>query len=297
MSILIEDIRIKRGTASAVSTATLLKGELAAALDTRQLWIGDGTNKIALTDIVMASDYASLPLSGEQNKLYIVKTDENNDNDTTMYIYTGTAYKLASAPGTIEAADVTDLDTYLDNRITNNWQGQVNGLASLGGDGKIPSSQLPALSLSEVHVVADITARDALTVQEGDMAIVSSNGKSYIYDGTSWVELTASGTVTSVNGATGAVTLDTGDINEGGSNLYFTESRARSAVLLDTATATTTGWSSSKINTEVGAAKQYLGTRIVTENSGAVDDGKVIAYNDISGNLEYHQIVVDGGDL
>lgn len=73
--------------------------------------------------------------------------------------------------------------------------GSANGVASLDGSGKVPTAQLPALALTDVHVVADITARDALTVQEGDVAIVTDAGSgdpaSYIYDGTSWQELEA----------------------------------------------------------------------------------------------------------
>jgi len=39
-----------------------------------------------------------------------------------------------------------------------------------------------------------------------------------------------SGLVTSVNGATGAVTLDTDDISEGVANLYYTDTRSRNAI-------------------------------------------------------------------
>lgn len=87
-----------------------------------------------------------------------------------------------------------------------------SGVASLDGTGKVPTAQLPALALTDVSVVADIAARDALTVEEGDVAVVLNAGagqpRSYIYDGAAWQELQApTDAVQSVDGRTGAVTL------------------------------------------------------------------------------------------
>jgi hypothetical protein len=81
--------------------------------------------------------------------------------------------------------------------------------------GKIPTSQIPAVSLTEVHAVADTAARDALTVQEGDVAVVASESKSYIYDGSEWLEINAAAPVQSVNGQTGVVVLTKSDIGLG----------------------------------------------------------------------------------
>ena len=72
-----------------------------------------------------------------------------------------------------------DIDTI------NGKVGSANGIASLDATGKVPSSQIPALAIIDVNVVADIAARDALTVQEGDVALVSSTKVSDIYDGSS----------------------------------------------------------------------------------------------------------------
>lgn len=82
--------------------------------------------------------------------------------------------------------------------------GQPNGVAALGADGKVPAEQLPAI--------------DTFPPQAGNA------GKFLSTDGTdvSWEEVIAG--VTSVNGESGAVTLDTSDIAEG-ANLYHTDSR------------------------------------------------------------------------
>jgi len=89
----------------------------------------------------------------------------------------------------------------------------ADGVASLDSNGKVPTTQMPALSLSEIFVVADNTARDALTVQEGDVAKVTGDGLTYIYDGTQWIEIVAAYAVDSVNGKTGVVVLAAVDIN------------------------------------------------------------------------------------
>lgn len=104
----------------------------------------------------------------------------------------------------------------------------ANVIGLLSG-GKIDTALLPNLAITDVNVVADIIARDALTVQEGDVAVVlddgSGNKQSYIYDGTAWVTLDDADGVASVNGQTGAVVLDTDDIAEGSTNLYYTDAR------------------------------------------------------------------------
>ncbi len=70
--------------------------------------------------------------------------------------------------------------------------GEADGIASLDGSGKIPSAQLPLIAITSVQVVADIAARDALTVQEGDVAKVTDSGdgsaRSYMWDGDEWIE-------------------------------------------------------------------------------------------------------------
>lgn len=131
------------------------------------------------------------------------------------------ASQLVNTPsGNLEATNVqaalnelqTDIDTINDS------VGVADGIATLDSNGKLPTSQLPSLSITEVYVVADITARDALTVQEGDVSKVlddgSGNNATYIYDGSSWVELNNDGALatheadTSTHGVTGNIVGD-----------------------------------------------------------------------------------------
>lgn len=139
----------------------------------------------------------------------------------------------------ISAFDTSDLsegsnlyftDSRADARIALQ-AGAINGLATLGADGKIPTSQLSALAITDTFVVASQAAMLALSAEVGDIAVRTDLNKSYILktDGAgtlgNWQELiTPTDTVLSVNGQTGAVTLTTSNITEG-SNLYYTDER------------------------------------------------------------------------
>ena len=147
--------------------------------------------------------------------------------------YLGSAVSLKDADSKLDVAIKAVADDVL--AIQNDY-GAANGLATLDGSGKIVTSQLPALAITDVYVVADIAARDALTVEEGDVAKVSDAGaglpRTYIYkeaEGLSpaaWIEIESGSDVDSVNGYTGVVTLATSDIAEsGGINLYYTPTR------------------------------------------------------------------------
>jgi hypothetical protein len=93
-------------------------------------------------------------------------------------------------------------------------KGAANGLAPLGSDGKLASSYLPALAISNTSVDASQAAMLALTAEVGDIAVRTDLGKSFILrvDGAStlsnWQELlTPTDAVLSVNGQVGAVIL------------------------------------------------------------------------------------------
>jgi hypothetical protein len=101
----------------------------------------------------------------------------------------------------------------------------------LGVDGKIPNQYYSSLVITDVFVVADIAARDALSqIEEGDVVKVLDGGaglpRTYIYGGSSWIEIESGSDVDTVNGYTGTVVLATSDIAEGGlTNLYYTPTR------------------------------------------------------------------------
>jgi len=131
----------------------------------------------------------------------------------------------------------TDWNTF-NNKIDATQKGSNNGVATLGSDGKIPSSQIPAISFQSANVVANQAAMLAITgAQVGSMAIRTDNSKNYVLSVlpasnlANWIELSTPTSVTSVNGNAGpAVTLTTNDIAEGANNKYYSNTLARGAV-------------------------------------------------------------------
>lgn len=109
-------------------------------------------------------------------------------------------------------------------------KGAANGYASLGADSKVPTSQLPALAITDTFVVASQAAQVALTAEVGDICIRTDESKSYILKTdpattfANWSELlTPTDTVLSVNTLTGAVTLTTANIADSANKRYVTD--------------------------------------------------------------------------
>lgn len=136
--------------------------------------------------------------------------------------------------GEVEESAVTNTELSYLTGTTSSVQSQLGAKADLVS-GKVPVSQLPALVVTEVFVVADIAARDALTVgagdgevQEGDIAIVLSNvdavREPFIYDGTQWQ------TLDTQNFDAQLATKTTDDLDEGTTNKYFSDELAQDAV-------------------------------------------------------------------
>jgi len=99
-------------------------------------------------------------------------------------------------------------------------KGSPDGVATLGFDGKIPNNQLPALAITSTFVVSSEQDQISLPAQEGDIAIRTDEYKNYVRMNSNtgtmadWQQLLVpADTVTSVNGQTGVVVLNLGDIN------------------------------------------------------------------------------------
>lgn len=165
-------------------------------------------------------------------------------------------------------------------------KGVASGYVPLDGDTKIATTYLPALAITDTHVAANEAGQLALTVQKGDVCVRTDENKSYIAlnsdnaDMGDWQELlTPTDAVISVNTLTGAVTLVTGDINEGAGegtiNLWYTDARVLSYVggtKNDSGTGTGDLWSASKINTYVAAAVDDGSAHVDTVDPDADDD-------------------------
>ena len=60
--------------------------------------------------------------------------------------------------------------------------------ANLSG-GKLANGEVPDLAITNIVTVSNNAARDALTVQAGDCAIVSSTGLTWMYSGSAWIQI------------------------------------------------------------------------------------------------------------
>jgi hypothetical protein len=105
-------------------------------------------------------------------------------------------------PTTLSGYGITDA-------INTNQKGAINGVASLGSDGKVPSAQLP----SYVDDVVEATTLTSFptTGETSKIYIALDTNKAYRWSGTVYVYIT-SGAVDSVAGKTGVVTLVKGDV-------------------------------------------------------------------------------------
>lgn len=121
--------------------------------------------------------------------------------------------------------------------IATTARGAANGVAALDSSGKVPSTQLPAIAITETFVVASQAAMLALTAQVGDVAVRTDINANFILQTEpastlgNWVQLAAPpSSVTSVDGRTGTVTL---------SDLYAPASGINPTAITGTAVITT----------------------------------------------------------
>jgi len=129
------------------------------------------------------------------------------DDDHPQYLTSGRAEAEFYTRDEIDTNVGSALNAIIDSK------GQPSGIAELGADGKVPNAQLPALAITETHVVSGQTAMLALTSAEvGDVAIRTDLAKSFILQGTdptvsgNWIELLSPpNEVTSVFGRVGNV--------------------------------------------------------------------------------------------
>ncbi len=89
-----------------------------------------------------------------------------------------------------------DLKNALAGKIPTTERGAVNGVATLGADGKLTSTQMPSIRVTDVYVVASQAEMLALEADEGDVAKRTDLGKSFMLSSgsptilSSWIPVT-----------------------------------------------------------------------------------------------------------
>lgn len=137
--------------------------------------------------------------------------------DTKGRVISGTTLSASDIP-TLTLSKISDAGTVASKNV-----GTASGnVPVLDSNGKLDTSILPALALTNTNVVASQTAMLALTAEPGDLAVRTDLNKTFVLKtaGAStlanWQELlTPTDTVTSVAGKTGAVTLTSSDVGLG----------------------------------------------------------------------------------
>jgi hypothetical protein len=107
----------------------------------------------------------------------------------------------------------------LNGKLDSSLKGAANGVASLDASGKVPAAQIPPIAITETFVVNSEAAMLGLAADEGDVAVRTDLGKSFIHNGgtagtiADWQELLSpTDAVVSVAGKTGAVVLVKADV-------------------------------------------------------------------------------------
>jgi hypothetical protein len=156
-----------------------------------------------------------------------------------------------------------------------NLKGAVNGYAELDANGFVPLVQLPA-GVKDSKVVADITARDAIASGErfeglrvhvldatGDVT-VSTGGAGYILmaglTNSDWAKTYETESLDLDVSEFFVKNTDTSDdISEGSTNLFFTDSRAKSAAVVNDMSGSEADQAGS-----VSSVKDYVDTAIAS---------------------------------
>ena len=222
---------ISRATTAEGTITTNLNNEIsratAAELTLTNNLATETSNRISgdASTLDSANNYTDAGLANKQNALSglgFVKI-----NGTTIS-YDNETYYPNSNPNNY-LTSTTAASTY----IPLTQKGAVNGVATLGSDGKVPNSQIPALAISETFPVASQAAMLALSsAEQGDVAVRTDISKSFILTQSpastlsNWQELlTPTDAVQSVNGQTGNVSLTTANIPDSTNKRYQTDNQ------------------------------------------------------------------------
>jgi hypothetical protein len=212
--------------------------------DTHQL-AGLGTmaeqnaNAVAITGGTISG--VTLPASNITGTLG-VSNGGTGANTLTGYVY-GNGTGAMTAATTIPNTSITGLGT-----ASTKDAGAALGVATLDASGKVPVSELPAAVLGALSYQGTWNASTntpTLTSSVGTKGyyyVVSVAGSTdlngitdwlvgdwAVFNGSVWQKVDNTESVTSVNGQVGAVVLTTTNIAEG-TNLYYTDARARASV-------------------------------------------------------------------
>lgn len=170
---------------------------------------------------VATKDYVDNASGSAANALDGTFTIDNTTDPTKQIAFSAAAI-AAGTKRTIAMPDANVDLGLVASAIQASQKGAANGVAELDALGKVPSSQLPSY-VDDVEEYADL-ASFPVTGESGKIYVAIDTGFIYRWSGSAYVEINPSA-VTSVNGQDEVVVLDSDDIDEGATNLYYTSVR------------------------------------------------------------------------
>jgi len=248
------------------------------------------TSKIAdgsITDAKVATGISA-------SKVGLANVDNTSDVNKPISAATQTALDLK--------ATVTALTNGLVLKLDASEKAIVNGIATLDALGKVPTSQIPAISFSTTTVLASEAAMLGLSsALKGDVVVRTDISKNFILSATpastlsNWIELlTPAAPVQTVNGQIGTVSItkadvllanvdNTSDVNKPVSTAAQTALDLKENTA-NKSTATTLGTSDVLFPTQK-AVKTYVDDALITAAPDAttITKGKVQLAGDLSG--------------
>lgn len=256
----------------------------AVDLDTLESNVATNNSKVSF-DSASSSKLAGIEAGAQVNDVTSVNgqtgsvtlTSSNVNEGTNLY-YTDSRVTANSAVAANTAkTGITDAQASAINANTSKV-----GITTQQADAIVANTAKVGITTDQANAITANTAKVGITTQQAsdittNNAKVSfpeapNDGDSYVRKNQGWESLThPTDAVTSVNGETGVVVLDSDDITEGASNLYFTDARvsANSSVTANTAKVGITTQQASDIttnNAKVGITTQQAAD-IVTNNA------------------------------
>lgn len=185
-------IKLKRGRHE--NLPVLAVGEPAFTTDTKELYIGTTTGNVKISADI----------------------DEIN-TILANYVTNTTFNVLENRVSSVETNKVST--TTLNQQLLLKQETKPNGVDSLVLGNKINPVYMDDLFVTDIFVVENQSAMLALDAQRGDFAVRTDVGKTFVLKQSpattlaNWVELQTTSDVVSVNGKTGAVTIEISDLS------------------------------------------------------------------------------------
>ncbi len=229
-------------TTSKIADGNITNAKLAAGIDATKITgdiSGKASNVTGTIGILNGGTGANSSATARTNLGLVIGTDVQAPlNFTSPLVKNANTVSISQATtsldGYLSAIDFTNFN----NKIDATQKAAINGVATLGNDGKIPSNQIPAISFQSATVVNSQAAMLGLSSAiAGSIAIRTDVNKNFVLSAlpsstlSNWIELATPSSVTSVNGSVGPnVVLTSDDVSEGSNNKYYTDARVRSAL-------------------------------------------------------------------